>query len=566
MEQHKPTPVHATTLQLLLNLYLREYQDWYYLDIEPRYDPALKAYMAAQPESQFIRINLKQQELVIYYPLRYYSLCGMHEAGDRPVLQKGIEDSLEPVSPGYCMQLLLQEITESTIDLDALLNKLPEHYHQLSGCEATATDIPGLTPFTLPEHRSKTLLPATSFCFEYNSTDEAFLLKDIIAQYGQATGLDPATAANSWIRRYFEITLNAVLQLRYHHNILPVAHYRNTYLQIDDNGFPEQVYFEKHSLARTSPAQSTPRRQKENEERLLQYAFSLNLYCLIRNAGMYGLQTETILLETLYDTLQDLTALYPEAAFIATRKRIPMPCCLDQLVSGIPLPYLKKEVQVHNHIINIPYYSKQLIKPATGETLHRRYFEGGELELSLRAFDIEQDVPLFHDWVNREYAKKFWQMDGPIKGLEREYIKHLGVDYSHPYVGMLNQTPFCTIELYWTPKDEVGKYYPFHPGDYGFHMLVAPAERRIRNLSTYILATAMEYFFSFPQVNRMIGEADADHEGTHNLITKVGCEFERSLELPYKTSNLTFCTRQQFHKATQDIFRNSITSLNIVNY
>ncbi len=566
MEQHEQTPAHATTLQLLLNLYLCEYQDWYYLDIEPRHDPTLKAFMAAQPESRFVRINLKQQELVVYYPMRYYSLCGMHEAGAQPALQKGIEDSLQPISPQYCMQLLLQEITETSIDLEALLDGLPGHYHQLFDQGLQAMDAPGAGAFTVPEPRGKSLLAATRFCFEYSEADDDFQLREIIAQYGSATGLDPATAANSWIRRYFELTLDAVLQLRYNHNILPVAHYRNTHLSLDDNGFPEQIYFNKHSLARTCATTPTARQQKEHEEQLLLHTFCLNLYCLIRNAGRYGLQTEEVLLEMLYDTLQDFTTLYPEAAFIAERKRIPLPCCLDQLVNPGALSYLKKETQIHNHIINIPYYSKQLLKPPTGEILHRRYFEGGELELSLRAFDVEQDVPLFHDWVNREYAKKFWQMDGPIKGLEREYIKHLGVDYSHPYVGMLNQTPFCTIELYWTPKDEVGKYYPFHPGDYGFHMLVAPAERRIRNLSTYILATAMEYFFSFPQVNRMIGEADVDHAGTHNLITKVGCEFERSLELPYKTSNLTFCSRQQFHKATQDIFRNSITSLNIVNY
>jgi acetyl CoA:N6-hydroxylysine acetyl transferase len=565
--EHHPTPVHAATLQLLLNLYLREYQDWYYLDIEPQYDPGLKAYMSAQPETKFVRINLKQQELVIYYPLAYHSLCGMHEGGRQPALLSGIEETLQLVTPEHCLQLIINEISENTPGIETISEGLPEKYFQLINPAHPGINQEALFSFMYQENQNSRVIPADAFCREYSTASDDFPLTDIVIQYALSVGLSPAAAVNSWLRRYFEITLNAVLQLYYSHNLLVAANYRNIYLQLDNNGFPEKIYFDKHSLIPTSPGTRSPRIQKEHEEQILLHTFSLHFYCLIRNTGRYGLQEEEKILALLHDTLGDFTSLYPEAAFLTERKRVPVLCCLDYLMDcNNNLPYLKKEIQVHNHVINIPYYSKKLIKPETGTVLHRRYFEGGDLELSLRAFDITQDIPLFHDWVNREYAKKFWQMDGPIKGLEREYIKHLGVDYSHPYVGMLNQTPFCTIELYWTPKDEVGKYYPFHPGDYGFHMLVAPAERRIRNLSTYILATAMEYFFSFPQVNRMIGEADVNHQGTHNLITKVGCEFERSLELPYKTSNLTFCNRQQFQKATQDIFRNSKKSLNIVNY
>jgi len=43
--------------QLFLNLYVREYSNWYYFDIVPNYDLELAAYMESQLETSFVKIT-----------------------------------------------------------------------------------------------------------------------------------------------------------------------------------------------------------------------------------------------------------------------------------------------------------------------------------------------------------------------------------------------------------------------------------------------------------------------------------------------------------------------------
>lgn len=342
---------------------------------------------------------------------------------------------------------------------------------------------------------------------------------------------------------------------------------QSTSFLLDESGSPLQILLNEDSFTVSKYQLPDSFNSQKLEDFLFTQLMHHHIYPLIRGIGLLGLASENMLLTGISDNIEALyekfdtklnclgnaytkvTAFLPDLLFLTQR-----------------LNHISRQVHVHNHIINAKYYSEQLIKPVPGETVHKRYFNGGTTEIGLRGFDINTDLEIVHNWVNHEKAKKFWEMNGPIKDLEQAYIKHLGVDYSHPYIGTLNGEPIFTLELYWAVKDEVGKYYPFHLGDYGFHMLIAPAKQHISNFSCYALTMCIEYFFSFSQVHRMIGEASVEHMGTHNLITKVGCEFEKALVLPYKTSNLTFLTREMYYDYVNNILQNSKKEIQVNVY
>jgi len=536
--------------QLFLNLYVREYSNWYYFDIVPNYDLELAAYMKSQLETSFVKITLEKAQLVIYYPLQHYSYCGSHVFGAKPAYRKGEDRSMRVLQPEAAVQFLLDEMlgSDHVVDAEKILASIEQDYRTLLN-QSTMGDSQVINIVHDSTLKGKGLIAADSLFSECGSVVQAQQLQNIVLCYTNHVNFSESKAAISWLKAYASFLLKKMLQFYPDEERVVSANYHQVYFQFDSLGLPLELYFTDDALV-LPPI--------EGQAFLLNQVLTHHCFPLIRSMSLLGLQTEEVLVVALNDVFNSIQKEFGRKANFLNQAKLEVTCFLDQLVPVMgELAYVQKCAYRHNPLVDHQHYSKTLIKPQPKEILHARYFENAELEVALRAFDIDADIPVLHEWVNLDYSRKYWQMDGPIENLEEAYIKHLGVDYSHPYIGLINREPAFTIELYWATKDEVGKYYPFQLGDYGFHMLIAPAKKNIHNYSFYALATCMEYFFSHSKVQRMIGEADVNHQGTHHLITKVGCEFHQSLTLPYKTSNLTFCTREQFWNATQDVLADS---------
>ncbi|HEY0679430.1 MAG TPA: GNAT family N-acetyltransferase [Chitinophagaceae bacterium] len=194
-----------------------------------------------------------------------------------------------------------------------------------------------------------------------------------------------------------------------------------------------------------------------------------------------------------------------------------------------------------------------LCEPVTMENkviLYKREFPEKSISLSLRLLSIGSDIHQIHEWVNQEYAKRFWQLDGqPISNLIQTYEYIQSSDYAQSYITLLNDKPVGQIDLYHALHDEVGKLYEAEGGDYGLHLLMAPPKTRIPQLTICVFQTFLEYLFSFPEVNRVIGEPDADNHQANTLVRKLGFQFQKRIKMSYKTANLYFCTRESFEKA-----------------
>lgn len=545
--------------QLLLNLVMREYLNWYYFEIPPRYDRNLLLYMQSCDDEHFVRFDLTNIGQIVYVPLKYRSLTGMHLFSSNMAVRKEKTQELSSISYEDAILLIVQNIspeyTKERLKSDTQHIIYNYMQKQMSSLESI---VPSAKIKKREVNLSNSYIPVQNLFNEYGNAENFKDFQSLLNVYIEKSDLSQEESIIEWVKTYCSVVSEKSLQLFSNEDTAVSSSLHNTAMSFTQQNMPKDIV-----LMKGIPYVNRYFKESDfNEEKIKNFvrASLLNhhLYPLIRAIGLLGLSSERQLLEIVTDVLRSVQGPFKGHLDLFGVVRTRVTAYIPELLS-IPMEYSSRQVHIYNFILDKAYYSYKLMKPKPGEIVHKRYFKNEDetIEIGIRGFNIETDLEILHEWVNLEYAKKFWEMDGPIEDLEEAYIKHLGVDYSHPYIGTLDGEPIFTLELYWAVKDEVGKYYPFHPGDYGFHMLIAPAKRRIPKFSFHALTMCMEHFFSFKEVHRMIGEASATHTGTHNLITKVGCEFDKALVLPYKTSNLTFLNREMYHNTVKDVLEYS---------
>src|SRR5215213_2340836 len=80
---------------------------------------------------------------------------------------------------------------------------------------------------------------------------------------------------------------------------------------------------------------------------------------------------------------------------------------------------------------------------------YSKYFSDKKFTVSIRLLYTMTDIPFVFDWVNQEYAKRFWQMDNqPIEQLKTAYQVILACDFAQPFIGLLNGDPICEVDVY----------------------------------------------------------------------------------------------------------------------
>lgn len=168
---------------------------------------------------------------------------------------------------------------------------------------------------------------------------------------------------------------------------------------------------------------------------------------------------------------------------------------------------------------------------------------------SLRPLQMEQDIPVIHDWVNREYAR-YWQMQHTTpEEVRTAYHSIIQTKGTKVLMGFYNNKPAFLLECYWVKNDPLGTYYDARPGDFGFHILVAPAEKPIHNFTWNVFTVIIDYMLSDPAVERLVVEPDVRNEKIHILNKRAGFEYRKIISLPQKQAYLAFCTREQYNAA-----------------
>jgi acetyl CoA:N6-hydroxylysine acetyl transferase len=220
------------------------------------------------------------------------------------------------------------------------------------------------------------------------------------------------------------------------------------------------------------------------------------------------------------------------------------------------LPRLKfasqKIAAMPHDLIQKPLFCKPIRIPYENEILYAVEFPGHDRAISFRSLQLGADIDFIHRWVNLEYAKRFWQFAHSPQKVYDDYNHILQNPDSHSFIGLLNNAPICQVDIYRVHKDELRNHLDdLTPDDTGMHLLMAPRENTLKDLSLHCLVAFLQFYFSFPPAIRMFGEPDVENTGANKLVQRAGFELLKTIQLSYKTANLYSITKQQFHATHQ---------------
>ncbi|MBU2996781.1 acetyltransferase [Cellulophaga baltica] len=184
----------------------------------------------------------------------------------------------------------------------------------------------------------------------------------------------------------------------------------------------------------------------------------------------------------------------------------------------------------------------------TSEVVFKKEIKGLG-EISIRPINLENDIDMLYSWVSKPYAKYWGMLEQTKEEVFNEYKKLEDNSHHHTYIGELNKQPIFLMERYKTSEDVIVKHYDALDNDYGMHILVAPAEKKIPKFTWHVFSTVMAYFFSLPFVNRVVVEPDINNEKIHVLNKKAGFVYQKNINLDHKIASLAFCTKEAFYQS-----------------
>lgn len=169
--------------------------------------------------------------------------------------------------------------------------------------------------------------------------------------------------------------------------------------------------------------------------------------------------------------------------------------------------------------------------------------------LSVRPFNLENDIETLFAWTSQPYARYWGYVDSTIDELKADYKKLCNNGHTRVFLGTLDGQAMFLLELYDPSKEKVGGFYENQSGDLGMHILIAPSDKPIHNFTYTIFTFIMEFMFEDPAVKRIVVEPDANNEKIHSLNRRAGFQHIKEIDLGYKKALLAFCTRDDFTRA-----------------
>jgi len=166
---------------------------------------------------------------------------------------------------------------------------------------------------------------------------------------------------------------------------------------------------------------------------------------------------------------------------------------------------------------------------------------GNPYSFSLRRLSLHADIPVLYKWMNPEYTAPL--ADEALLPLKQAYASILDSDFSWPFIGLANNIVTCQLELCRATQDAVSLCYEVRPGDYSLNILTDPRANEEEIVG--LLSACIEYFFSFPEIGRLVASPEAGDREMKKLYRSLGFVWRKKVAaLPYKAGDLYFCTRK----------------------
>lgn len=187
----------------------------------------------------------------------------------------------------------------------------------------------------------------------------------------------------------------------------------------------------------------------------------------------------------------------------------------------------------------------RLVTGAAGERVWQtRHPQLGHLEITV--LDPDADLDLIHGWVTAPTAR-FWG----LAALPREELRDLyayvdELPTHHAFILRRDGLPIVLLQTYEPDADPLGDAYESEPGDVGIHFLLADRGAPVRGFTTHVGDAISAFVFSQPGATRIVVEPDVDNERAVARTRVFGFELGPHVDLPGKTGQLAFLTRQRW--------------------
>ncbi|MBD8504883.1 acetyltransferase [Hoyosella sp. G463] len=166
--------------------------------------------------------------------------------------------------------------------------------------------------------------------------------------------------------------------------------------------------------------------------------------------------------------------------------------------------------------------------------------------LAIAPIDPQRDAPLLHQWLTHPRSV-YWEMqDATVEDVEAQFQRINDDPHHHARLGFVDGRPEFIVETYNPRYRELVGVPEIEDGDLGMHVLVAPPAHPRPGFTREVFRAVMQHCFADPAVARVVVEPDIRNLRIARLNKEAGFTIVRQIEMPTKTSALSFCTRDAF--------------------
>jgi acetyl CoA:N6-hydroxylysine acetyl transferase len=185
--------------------------------------------------------------------------------------------------------------------------------------------------------------------------------------------------------------------------------------------------------------------------------------------------------------------------------------------------------------------------PKPQGTVYRRHIPWLQAELSLRALDAEQDLPIVHRWMNEPAVAHFWQEEGDLER-HRAYLTGIAADpHVLPLIAELDRQPFGYFEVYWAKEDRIAPFCDPQDFDRGWHVLIGePALRGKPFVAAWMPSLSHYLFLDDCRTQRLVIEPRVDNARMLRSLQRSGYALVKEFDFPHKRAMLGVLLRERF--------------------
>ncbi|MFB7890729.1 GNAT family N-acetyltransferase [Microbacterium sp. NPDC056044] len=171
----------------------------------------------------------------------------------------------------------------------------------------------------------------------------------------------------------------------------------------------------------------------------------------------------------------------------------------------------------------------------------------GRIEVAV--LDPVGDLEVVHRWVTAP-AARFWGLGDLSAGELGEVYAYVdGLSTHHAFVIRRDGLPIVLLQTYEPENDPLGEVYDAQAGDVGIHFLLGDRGAPVRGFTTRVAHVITAFLFSQPAVDRIVIEPDVGNDRAVARARLFGFTLGPQVELPGKSGQLAFLTREAWETA-----------------